>query len=135
MDSGKKPEEKVESPAGTNQETRLVFLQPALNQIIPPLKLLFNSHPGASPTLCFTVSNPNAKHLPSWVFLKHPFSQERGRGKKCKLRSWILWVQMLSQFFTSCVTLNKLFNLSVPLFPYLLNEYNNSACLIGLLQV
>ena len=50
----------------------------------------------------------------------------------CELCKWILWVQVLCLVFIFRVTFSRLPNFSVPFFPYLLNENNNSACLIGL---
>ena len=50
----------------------------------------------------------------------------------CELCRWILWVQALCLVFIFHVTFSRLPNLSVPFFPYLLNENNSSACLIGL---
>lgn len=48
------------------------------------------------------------------------------------LGSCILPVQIPGLFFNSCVTLNKLPNLFMPLFPHLLNGNDNSACKIRL---
>lgn len=94
MDFGKQPEEKVASPARTKEEIGLMFLQLALNQSTPGTEAPLNSHPGTK------------------------LASDTGAGfhRPMKVRS------VLGLFFISSVTLSKLPNLSVPLFPHLLNR-------------
>lgn len=103
MDFGKQPEEKVASPARAKEDIGLRFLQLALNQSTPSTEAPLNSHPGTK--------------LGSDTVV--------GVHRPMKVRS------VLGLFFISSVTLSKLSNLSVPLFPHLLNRKNNGACLLG----